>query len=241
MHRTQKVMTLLAAAVACITPVDAVVYITNPYAGAYSFAGQTDSTTLATHISQPTFSLVSELSKVGVESSAAADRFMASQWSTNSFDSTKFIQFSLSVDKMEGIPFAYFDSLQLDFALRRSSTGPRQFQWRSSLDDFAAPITSFGSLNPSISASGGVLTVPDLASTSTFMGNSLVLVGPSLLNVSSITLRLYGYQAESSFGQAGLDTPLDFSGNVVVPEPSTVALLAFAAASGALLRLRRRR
>ncbi len=238
MMRLSTLLTL-AAGVLALHQAHAVVYITNPFAGAYSFVGQTNTVNLSTNISTPTFSLTSELAKIGVDSSAATDRFMASQWSTNSLDSSKYFEFSLSAEKMAGIPFAYFDSLQLDFALRRSSTGPRQFQWRSSLDAFAAPITSFGSLNPSINLAGGVLTVPDTTSTETFGGNVFSLSGLSPLNLTNITLRLYGYTAESAFGQAGLDTPLGFSGNVVVPEPSTVTLLAFAAAAGAWLRRRR--
>jgi len=240
MFRMSKLLAL-AAAVLALNEANAIVYVTNPFTGAYSFVGQTDSTTLTTNNSTATFSLTSELQKVGVASSAATDRFMASQWSTNSLDGSKYFELSLSVETMPGIPFAYFDSLQLDFALRRSSTGPRQFQWRSSLDDFAAPILSFGSLNPSINLVGGVLTVPDSASTVTFEGNSFMLSGLSPLGLTNITLRLYGYTAESTFGQAGLDTPLGFSGNVVVPEPSTVTLLALAATTAVWMRLRRRR
>jgi hypothetical protein len=240
MSRMSKLLAL-AATLLAFTPAQAVVYITNPFTGAYSFVGQTDATNLTTNISTPTFTLASELEKIGVASSAATDRFMASQWSTNSFDSTKYFEFSLTAEKVAEIPFAYFDSVQLDFALRRSSTGPRQFQWRSSLDAFAAPITSFTSLNPSITFAGGVLTVPDTASTDTYVGNAFSLSGLSPLNLTNITLRLYGYTAESVFGQAGLDTPLTFSGNVVVPEPSTVALLAFSATTFAWLRMRRRR
>lgn len=231
----------LAAAVLALQQAHAVVYVTNPFVSSFSFLGQTNSSNLATNISYDTFSLASQLAKIGVDSSSAADRFMASQWSTNSIDTTKYFQLTLSVDKIAPIPFAYFDSLQLDFALRRSSTGPRQFQWRSSLDGFAAPITNFGSLNPSINLAGGVLTVPDTTSTETFGGNVFSLSGLSPLSLTNITLRLYGYTAESAFGQAGLDTPLTFSGNVVVPEPSTVALLTFAAATGMWWQMRRRK
>jgi len=230
----------LAATVLALHQAHAVVYVTNPFVSSFSFVGQTNSTNLSTNISYDTFSLASQLAKIGVESSSAADRFMASQWSTNSFDSTKYFELSLTVDKIAPIPVAYFDSVRVDFALRRSSTGPRQFQWRSSLDAFATPITSFSSLNPSVNLAGGVLTLPDTASTETFAGNVFSLSGLFPLNLTNITLRLYGYTAESVFGQAGLDTPLGFSGNVVVPEPSTIALLTFTAITGVWWRLRRR-
>jgi hypothetical protein len=236
-----KIITLILAAAATITPARAMISITNPYSGAYNFNGQTNSTALTTNVSASTFTLSSELQKVGVASSSAVDRFMASQWSTNSLDTTTYIELTLTLTPAPSIPFTYFDSLQLDFALRRSSTGPRQFEWRSSLDGFATPIMDFSSLNPSINLTGGVLTVPDTASTETFGGNTFLLSGPSLLNVSTITLRLYAYQAESPFGQAGLDTPLSFSGNAVVPEPSTAILIAFSIFAGACLKIRLRK
>ncbi len=215
--------------------------VTNAYSGAMSFAGQTNASSLTNNISEDTFSLESQLTKIGVDSSSSAGRFMASQWSTSSLDTAKYFEFSLTAQAMPGIPFARFESLDLQFALRRSSAGPRQFQWRSSLDGFAAAITNFTSLNPSINLSGGVLTLPGTASTETFAGNILSLSGPAFVNVSNLTLRLYAYQAIDPLGQAGLDTPLGFSGDVVVPEPSTVALLGVAAGAAAWWRFRRRR
>ena len=82
--------------------------------------------------------------------------------------------------------------------------------------------------------------MPDTPSTLTFGSNTFSLSTFSLANNSNITLRLYAYQAESSLGQAGLDTPLAFSGNVVVPEPSTFTLLALSAAAGVWWKMRRR-
>lgn len=219
---------------------DAIVYITNPYSGSLSFEGQTNATVLATNISFATFTLAADLEKIGVATSSAAGRFMASQWSTNSIVTNQFFEFSLTADRISPIPFAAINSLELDFALRRSSTGPRQFEWRSSLDGFAAAITNFSSLNPAINLAAGVLTLPDTASTDTYAGNKLVLFAPSAPGVPNLTLRLYGFQAESSLGQGGLDTPLAFKGTVVVPEPSTAALLAFTAITGAWLARRRK-
>lgn len=238
---TRVLQCIIAATALAFTPVQAVVYITNPFVGAYNFAGQTNASILTTNVSEPTFTLASSLAKLGVASSSAADRFMASQWSTNSFDNTKFFEFTLTASAAPGIPSAFFDNLNMDFALRRSSSGPRQYQWRSSLDAFAAPITDFSSLNPSIMLTGGVLTLPNTASTETFGGNAFTLADLSPLNLTNITLRLYAYQAESTLGQAGLDAPLGFSGDVVVPEPSTIALLALSAMAGGWWKFRRRR
>ena len=231
----------LAAAALFLPSAQSAVFETNPYTGAYNFAGQTSASILTVSVSEPTFTLASSLAKIGVESSSAADRFMASQWSTNSFDNSKYFEFTLTSAAAPGITFASFDSFEMDFALRRSSTGPRQFQWRSSLDNFAAPITTYTTLNPSLALTDGVLTLPDTASTQTFGPSTFSLSAFSLANKSNIALRLYSYQAESSLGQAGLDTPLTFSGNVVVPEPSTITLLALSAAAGMWWKMRRRR
>ena len=230
----------LAAVVLVPPSAQSAIFETNPYSGAYDFAGQTNASILAVNVSEPTFTLASSLEKIGVESSSAADRFMASQWSTNSFDNSKYFEFMLTSAAAPGIPFASFDSFEMDFALRRSSTGPRQFQWRSSLDNFATPITTYTILNPSLTLTDGVLTMPDTSSTQTFGTNAFSLSSFSLVNQSNISLRLYSYQAESSLGQAGLDTPLTFSGSVVVPEPSTFTLLALGAAAGMWWKIRRR-
>jgi hypothetical protein len=237
---------LLCLLSAIVAPrAEAVLGVTNSFSGAISFAGQTNAPLLTTNISTlpANFTIQAQLEKVitvgGLASSASADRFMASQWSTNSFNSDKYFQLTLTATPAVGIPFANFDSIAVDFALRRSSSGPRQFQWRSSFDDFNTVITNFTLTNPSLSLSGGVLTLPDTASTETFGGNRLVLSAPALPKFTTITLRLYGYQAESALGQGGLDSPFELSGKVVVPEPSTYALLSLAAAVGLWLRIRR--
>jgi hypothetical protein len=238
-----KKIAILVLSVMAVTPVHAIIYITNTATGAYTFIGQTNATNLTLNVSDnPNFTLLTELEKSEtVVSSAAVNRFMASGWSTNSISTNQFFEFSLRVQKIDPIPVAFFDALQVNFALRRSTTGPRQFQWRSSLDDFTAPLTNFTSLNPAINLAGGVLTLPDTSSTETFGNNHLSLTGLSLYGANSMSLRLYAFQAESTLGQAGLDTPLGFEADVVVPEPTTIALIAFSAAVGALGKWRRRR
>jgi hypothetical protein len=224
----------------------AVLSVTNSFSGTISFAGQTNAPLLTTNISAlPANSTINaQLEKAitigGLASSSSVDRFMASQWSTNSFNSDKYFQLTLNTSPSAGIPFAYFDNIAIEFALRRSSSGPRQFQWRSSLDMFTTVMTNFTLTNPSLSLAGGVLTLPDTASTETFGGNRLVLSAPALSH-TNLTLRLYGYQAENPMGQGGLDSPLAISGKIVVPEPSTYALLSLAAAVGLWLGIRRRK
>jgi hypothetical protein len=227
---------LFAVVLSGIAPRLAGQVITSPFSGSYSFVGQTNSVLWAYNGSPINNLEVSALSKIGVTSASAADRFMASQWTVN-FDTDRYFEFALTGAPMPGIPFAEFDLLSVEFALRRSSTGPRQFQWRSSLDDFAAPITTFSSLNPSITLVNGILTVPD-SSTTTFGGNILSLAGNGFTN--QITFRLYAFQTENEFGQAGLDSPLTFSGTLAIPEPTSIALLCLAGALLGGLHWRRR-
>lgn len=241
-YLSQKLLSVFAAATFA-TAVSAFgqLVVTNAFEGSYSFAGQTNSSSVA-YNGVPIDDLTPKpITKVNVTSSAAADRFMASGWSTNSFSATNYFEFSLTATPRPGVPFSHFDLSTLEFALRRSSTGPRQFEWRSSVDSFASTLTNFSLVNPNVMLANGILTLPDSGSTTTYSGNTLSFSGPSFLGLSSITLRLYAYQAESSAGIAGLDTPLTFKGLMTAPEPSSLALLGLSGllVSAWLLRNRR--
>jgi len=213
--------------------------ITSSFAGAYSFEGQVNTLALAYNGAPIDNLQVGDLLKVGVASSATLDRFMASQWGSD-FDAGKYFEFTLTAEAMPGIPFANFDLTSVEFALRRSSSGPRQFEWRSSTDNFAAPITTFGSLNAGIFEAGGRLTLPNLNATQTYDGNTLLLSGPAYENQTSLTFRLYAYASGSELGQGGLDSPLAFEGAMSIPEPSTWALLLAGSAAFLLWGYRRR-
>ena len=218
---------------------------TNAFNGSYSFVGQSSAVTWAyngTPISDVT---VSDISKVGITTSSSANRFMASAWPTGattgsdvfvgSVDLAKYIEFSLTA-----APETTLNIDSITFAIRRSSTGTRQYQWRSSLDSYAAPLTGYTALNASVTEALGILTVPDPSSTTTRSGNTLTL-DSSFENLSAITLRFYAFNSEASGGTSGFDSPLEFTGASVVPEPSTYAMLALAGAGFAGYVIRRRR
>ena len=103
----------------------------------------------------------------------------------------------------------------LTFGVGRSGTGPRQWQWRSSVDGYAAPITTYTTVNGGLTLAGGVLTNPD--TNSFWTGNVLDLSGAAFEGRSSVTFRLYGSNAEAVDGTGGLQGPLSFAGNVVTP------------------------
>ena len=72
---------------------------------------------------------------------------------------------------------------------RRSATGIRNFEVRSSQDNFTSPLSAF--------------TVPD---DSLFRSNQTTTLGTSFNNLSSpVTFRVYGYNAEGSLGTWGVD------------------------------------
>jgi hypothetical protein len=64
------------------------------------------------------------------------------------------------------------------------------------VDSFAAPITSYSSINLGLNEAGGVLTNPD--DDSNWTGNILSLIDPTFQGLASISFRLYGFNAEAS-------------------------------------------
>jgi hypothetical protein len=169
--------------------------------------------------------------KVGITTSPSSNNFRASAWALDSsvdpfqltgvVDLGKYIQFTLTADAG-----ATLNMTSINFGVGRSAAGPRQWQWRSSVDDFGSILSNYSSLNASLSESGGVVTNPD--ANSNWAGNVLDLSDASFQGLSSVTLRLYGYNSEAGGGTGGLAGVTTFDGAMVVPEPSTYALLALA-------------
>ena len=89
----------------------------------------------------------------------------------------------------------------IGFGIGRSATGPRQWQWRPSVNHCADKIGSFTMTNAGRVNLGGVLTNPDLDGSWT--GKVLDLGGAAFDGLSSITCRLYGFNDGGPAGTGG--------------------------------------
>ena len=198
------------------------------FTGAFSFDGTTGNVaSFAYNGPQIPGVTISALTKNGVPTSSSTGNFRANSWAlgatngsdvfTGTLDPTMYFEFTVTA-----APGKVINLHGLTFGLGRSTTGPRQWQWRSSVDGFAAPIP-VSLLNASVAQDGGVITVPDVSSNWT--GNEITTSGASYENLSSITFRIYGYNAEAPTGSGGLAGPLTFSGTLADGEPVDTSIL----------------
>ena len=157
---------------------------------------------------------VSAITKVGITTSSSTNNFRGTNWSTGAtdgsdtftgtLDAAKYIEFTLTAAAGKVINFP-----TLTFGLGRSGTGPRQWQWRSSVDGYTNPIP-LTTVASGLTHVSGELTNPD--SNSSWTGNAITTSGAAYQNLSSITFRLYGYNAEATTGTGGLQGALTFGG-----------------------------
>jgi hypothetical protein len=112
---------------------------------------------------------------------------------------------------------------KLRFNVGREANGPRQFQWRSSVDGFVSPIPATLAINAA-STDGGVTTNPGTeifgnefrGADVNFFGSDAITptnyneVSLTTTNRSAITFRFYAYGAEFNNGGARLTRFLDF-------------------------------
>ncbi len=130
--------------------------------------------------------VVSGIGFSGVAKSGANNRYNTNNWSTSSLDAGKY--FTWTIEAEAGYTFSATD---LDITLRRSGTGPTNFEVRTSADNFVSSVSN------SISGTNAIpYTIP--------------------VNISDRTeleIRLYGYRAGAAGGTFGVDF-FDFKGFV---------------------------
>lgn len=170
---------------------------------------------------------ISNITQSGsVTPSSSTGNFRASNWAldgspvgslTGALDPLKYFEFTLTASN--DYTFSLAD---LNFGFGRSGTGPRTAQWRSSLDSYAAVIASYSSLGASglFTNNAGVLTITDVNSSGTNVVLSLSGSSASYTNLSTISLRFYGYNSEGTGGTGGLQAPLTFNGSLTAPPAS---------------------
>lgn len=146
----------------------------------------------------------------GVSASSTANSMNSSAWTTSTVaDLNDYYGFTLTANAGYSLTLT-----SLSFAERRSPTGIRMFELRSSLDGFTAAIP------------GTVTSVPNNDS----VRNQTLSLGSGFSDLlTPVTFRLYGYEAESGSGTWRLQNHSTFAGLVMdgtitaVPEPGTFA------------------
>jgi len=195
------------------------------FSGTYTFGSDGNVVTFPYNGTAVPNLTVGDLTKVGVTSGPSSQNFRASNWAldtvsgslTGSVDLGKYFDFTLTA--AAGYTF---DMTSFDFGVGRSGTGPRSFEWRSSLDSFASVTSGYTSVNAALNQDlgSGILTYTADATTSA-TGNVLSFTGSSFTNLSSVTFRFYGYNSEQTGGTGGLQGPLTFSGSLNAPVGTT--------------------
>jgi hypothetical protein len=231
-------LTILSLAALSLAGVNAQVFTGN-----YSFSGATGNTTSLNYNGSSIENLtVSALTKNGVTNSSSAGNFRATGWPldagnatlTGSIDVSKYFEFSLTPTNGATLNLTSFT-----FGVGRSGTGPRSFEWRSSLNSFAAPISGYTATNAALNQNLGNGTLSYTSDVSTAgTGNTLTFATPTFSDLSTVTFRFYGFNSEASGGTGGLEGNFTFAGEVI-PEPSTWALIGLGTAF-VLWRIRRK-
>lgn len=140
---------------------------------------------------------VSGISKgTGINGNAANDRYAANGWNSASYDANDYFEFTVTPNANYKINFSGFT-----YTGQASGTGPTNFAFRSSVDNFTGNIGT-----PAAS------------------GTTVNLSGAAYQNITSaIKFRFYGWGASGSTGTFSIND-FDFKGNVVTAcVPATLA------------------
>ncbi|MFZ1332117.1 MAG: lamin tail domain-containing protein [Flavobacteriales bacterium] len=184
-----------------------------PFTATYDLAGNGNNvTTFAYNGTVIPAAAFGSLDKVGITTSSSTGNYRGSNWPTGTVDVGspdlgKYIEFVITVQ-----PGFSIDMTTINFGVGRSGTGPRNWQWRSSVDTYGAPLPNYTVLNAGLANSSGALTQGDV--TTTFAGNDLDLSAAAFqgLGTGVVIFRFYGYNAEATGGTGGLAGNLTISG-----------------------------
>ncbi|MEI7535218.1 MAG: fibronectin type III domain-containing protein, partial [Verrucomicrobiae bacterium] len=184
------------------------------FSGTYSFAGTIGNVASLTYNGTAIPNLtVGALTKVGVTTSSSSGNSRATGFGTGSvdqgaiggtLDTGKYFEFTIT--SASGYTIS---NPTITFGVGRSATGPRQFEWRSSLDSYASAIPVTANNASLTLTAGNVLQTPD--ANSGYTGNTVSLTTSAQ---TTITFRLYVYGAEGAAGTGGLQGNLSFDGTL---------------------------
>jgi autotransporter-associated beta strand protein len=184
------------------------------FTGTYSFASATGNVaSLAYNGTAIPNVTVGNLLKVGVTTGSSSGNSRATGWTLDpgtvgdldgGIGAGNYYQFSLTAASGYTL-----DMTSFTFGVGRSGTGPRSFQWRSSLDNYETAFSNYTSTNAALSNTSGALSYKTDATTSA-TGNVLNL--SSLTGLSGVTFRFYGYNSEATGGTGGLEGNFTFAG-----------------------------
>ncbi len=172
----------------------------------------------------------------GVTATALANAFSGSGWNVTSesdaVTNNKYFQFTVNAASGFQVSLS-----TLDVFFRRSGTGPTNFQWKYSLDGFATTSVNIGSgFTYSLTTSNGDAQTQIVLSSIAALQN--------VASSTTITIRLYGWNASGAAGTFALGRPtgttssLTIGGTVTssVPVPtintSTASLINFTTTEG---------
>ncbi len=155
------------------------------------------------------------LVKVGITSSSSTGNYRGSVWPTGAtsgsdvFAGTVDLGYYIgfTVDAVSGYKFTV---TSLTFGVGRSSTGPRQWQWRGSGDSYGSIMSDYTTVNAGLTNSSGELTNPD--ANSSWTGNVLDVSSGYADQTGTVGFRLYGYNSGSTSGTGGLQGDITISG-----------------------------
>ncbi len=173
----------------------------------FSFSGSVGTETTIAPNSQPSNAVVSSMSRgTGLTAtSTGADTFVGVSWTTSaSIDANDYFQFSITPSGGYSMNLT-----SLSLSERRSGTGIRTWEIRSSVDNYASAL--------------GTFSVPD--DTNTRTGQSVTLSSGFSSLTTATTFRIYGYSAEAAGGTWRIDDVVLNGSISAIPEPSTYAAI----------------
>jgi PEP-CTERM motif-containing protein len=211
------------------------------FTATYSFDGSPGDQASEPVDANPVGALFSDITRgPGVTPTAGLNSINSSDWTTAATPDLAGDYYQLIITPLPGFEL---DITEIDYTLQRSLTGPRNFEFRSSVDGFS---TRFGTVN--------IKTIVDANIRVVFFETPSL--GAMLNQTTPLTIRLYGSGAVDSAGtfRLGIDSGSsnlppdnrfvvvgDLSPVATVPEPLSLFLLGTGLVTVSISRRRNRR